>query len=75
MKKKELSWQELVKWAKTKGYTLHKSFFRSDFLQRDCQGIMFGVDCILTAYTEESTACLGSVENYEKMKKIMECIE
>ena len=75
MKKKELSWQELVKWAKTKGYTLKKSMFRCDFLQRDCNEIMFGVDCQLTAYTEESIAYLGSVENYEKMKKIMECIE
>jgi hypothetical protein len=75
MKKKELSWEELVKWAKTKGYTLHKCNFRSDFLQRDCQGIMFGVDCILTIYTEESTACLGRVENYENMRKIMEVLE
>ena len=75
MKKKELSWQELVNWAKTKGYTLHESFFMCDFLQRNCQEIMFCEDCMLVAYTEESTTCVGSVKNYEKMKKIMECIE
>jgi effector-binding domain-containing protein len=75
MKKKELSWQELVNWAKTKEYTLNKSMFSDDFLQKDCCGIMFHANCQLTAYTEESIAYLGSVKNYEKMKKIMECIE
>lgn len=70
-----MTWEELVILAKQKGYTLHKSNFRSDFLQIDCQGIMFGVDCILTAYTEESTTCLGSVENYEKMWQIMEALQ
>lgn len=70
-----MTWQELVKMAKTKGYTLQKSMFRCDFLQRDGQGIMFGVDCQLTAYTEESIAYLGSVENYENMWKIMEVLE
>lgn len=70
-----MTWEELVNWAKTKGYTLHKSNFRRDFLQRDGQGIMFGVDCRLTAYTEESIAYLGSVENYENMWKIMEVLE
>ena len=70
-----MTWEDLVILAKQKGYTLHKSNFRCDFLQRDCQGIMFGADCQLTAYTEESIAYIGSVENYENMWKIMEVLE